>query len=72
MRSTLSMTLAGFGIVFLGFGSVMMTLGLLGLRFGTRHALGGAGALALGALLIGAVLTAGGIMTHRNQGRREE
>lgn len=54
------MTLAGFGVVFLSFGAVILVLGLLGLRFGGRASLGGAGLFGLAMLLIGAVLFGAG------------
>lgn len=69
MRSTLSMTLAGFGVVFLGFGGTMLLLGLLGLYYGTRESLGGAGAIGLVFVLIGAVLYGAGFMTGKGGNR---
>lgn len=60
MRSTKSMLLLSFGVLFLSFGGVMLLLGLLGLQFHTRESLGGAGLLALVFLVIGAVLYGGG------------
>ena len=40
----MSMTLAGFGVVFLGFGFTMLLLGFFGLHYGSRESMGGAGA----------------------------
>lgn len=60
MRSNRSMLLLSFGVLFLSFGSMFLLLGLLGLKFGSRESLGGAGMLALVFLLIGAVLYGGG------------
>ena len=56
MRSNKSMLLLSFGVLFLAFGGVILLLGLLGLQFGARESLGGAGLLALVALLIGGAL----------------
>ena len=60
MRSTMSMTLAGFGVVFLSFGTVIVVLGLLGVYFGSRPSLGFPGTLGLALLVIGAVLFGAG------------
>jgi hypothetical protein len=67
MRSTMSMTLASFGVVFLSFGTVTLILGLLGLRFGYRDALGLPGLIALGFLLLGAVLFGAGWARGKRQ-----
>lgn len=60
MRSTMAMTLASFGVVFLSFGTVILVIGLLGLHFGSRPSLGLPGPLGLGLVVIGAVLFGAG------------
>jgi len=65
MRSTGSMLMLSFGVLFLAFGSMFLVLGLLGLRFGSRESLGGAGLLALVFLLVGAALYGGGFALGR-------
>ena len=60
MRSTMSMTLASFGVVFLSFGAVILVIGFLGLQFGYRHSLGFPGIVGLVFFLIGAVLFGAG------------
>lgn len=69
MRSTLSMTLAGFGVIFLGFGGTMLVIALFGLRYGARESLGGAGAIGLVFCIIGAVLFGAGMMTGKGGNR---
>jgi hypothetical protein len=71
MRSNKSMVLLSFGVLFLSFGSLFLILGLLGLHFGSRESLGGAGILALAFLLIGAALYGGGMaIGKRSDGTR--
>ena len=65
MRSTMSMTLAGFGVVFLGFGFTMLLLGFFGLHYGSRESMGGAGAVGGIFVLIGLVLFGAGFATNR-------
>ena len=60
MRSTMSMTLASFGVVFLSFGAVILLIGFLGLHFGYRSSLGFPGLVGLVFFLIGAVLFGAG------------
>lgn len=67
MRSTMSMTLASFGVIFLSFGSVILFIGLLGLRFGSRESLGGAGLLGLALVVIGAVFFGAGFATNKRR-----
>ena len=67
MRSTLSMTLASFGVVFLSFGGVILFIGMLGLRFGSRESMGGAGMIGLAFVLIGAALFGAGYATNKRQ-----
>lgn len=67
MRSTMSMTLASFGVLFLSFGGVMIILGLLGLHFGTRESLGGAGMVGFPFIVIGAVLFGAGFVTNKRR-----
>ena len=65
MRSTMSMTLAGFGVVFLGFGFTMLLLGFFGLHYGSRENMGGAGLVGGVFFLIGVVLFGAGFATNR-------
>jgi len=67
MRSKLSMVLAGFGVVFLSFGGVMLVLGTLGLRFGSRESLGGAGIVGIPFVLIGAILFGAGFTVNKRR-----
>jgi hypothetical protein len=67
MRSTLAMTLAGFGTVLLSFGAVVVVIGLLGLRFNSREAMGGAGLIGLGFIVAGALLAGGGYAVERSK-----
>lgn len=57
-----------FGVLFLSFGGVILLIAGLGLKYGTREALGGAGLMSLVMLLVGAVLFGAGFMG----GRRSE
>lgn len=65
MRSTKSMTLASFGVLFLAFGGVMLFLGALGLHFGSRESLGAAGSVGGIFVLIGVVLFGAGFATNK-------
>ena len=67
MRSTMSMTLAGFGVVFLGFGGVMLLLGMLGLHFGSRESLGSAGMVGGALVVLGAVFFVAGFATNKRR-----
>ncbi len=67
MRSTMSMTLASFGVILLSFGGVILFIGMLGLHFGSRESLGGAGTIGLAFVLIGAVLFGAGFVTNKRQ-----
>jgi len=67
MRSTMSMTLAGFGVVFLGFGGVMLLLGMLGLHFGSRESLGSAGMVGGALVVLGAVFFGAGFATNKRR-----
>ena len=67
MRSTMSMTLASFGVLFLSFGGVMLLLGMLGLHFGSRESMGSAGMLGGAFVLIGAVLFGAGFVTNKRR-----
>jgi hypothetical protein len=69
MRSTKSMVLLSFGVLFLSFGSLFLILGLLGVHYGARETLGNAGLLALVFIVIGAALYGGGFaMGKRSDG----
>ena len=65
MRSTMSMTLASFGVVFISFGGVFVFIGMLGLHFGSRESLGGAGMIGTVLVLLGAVLFGAGFATNK-------
>ena len=65
MRSTMSMTLASFGVLFLSFGGVMLLLGALGLHFGSRESMGAAGSIGGVFVLIGVVLFGAGFATNK-------
>ena len=67
MRSTMSMTLAGFGVVFLGFGGVMLLLGTMGLHFGSRESLGAAGMVGGSLVVLGAVFFGAGFATNKRR-----
>ena len=67
MRSTMSMTLASFGVLFLSFGGVILVLGMLGLHFGSRESLGHAGVIGTAFVVIGAVLFGAGSMTNKRR-----
>lgn len=71
MHSRLATALEGFGTVFLSFGAVIVVIALLGIRYGSREAMGGAGAIALGFLVAGAVLVAGGFMIKRSDRKND-
>jgi len=63
----MSMTLAGFGVVFLGFGGVMLLLGMLGLHFGSRESLGSAGMVGGALVVLGAVFFGAGFATNKRR-----
>jgi len=63
----MSMTLAGFGVVFLGFGGVMLLLGMLGLHFGSRESLGSAGMVGGALVLLGAAFFGAGFATNKRR-----
>ncbi len=63
MGSNLQMVLRSFGMVFLALGVTSAIIEMLSLRFGTGHP--EAVMLAIGSLLIGAVLFGAGTMLHR-------
>lgn len=65
MNSKLAMTLAGFGVVFLGFGFATLVLGMLGLHYGTRESLGHAATIGGGMFLIGAILFGAGFSLEK-------
>jgi drug/metabolite transporter (DMT)-like permease len=65
MHSKLAMVLAGFGVVFLGFGGAILVLLTLGLKFGTRESYGGSGMLGLAIVVIGAVLFGSGFSVNK-------
>ena len=65
MHSKLAMTLAGFGVVFLGFGGTILLLLTLGLKFGARESYGSSGMLGLTMVLIGAVLFGSGFSVNK-------
>jgi len=63
MGSNFQMVLRSFGVVFLSLGVTAGIIQLLALRFGTGHS--EAVVLAIGSLLIGAVLFGAGTMLRR-------
>lgn len=65
MNSKSSMVLAGFGVVFLGFGLTILVLGMLGLHYGTRESLGHAATVGGGMALVGAILFGAGFSLSR-------
>lgn len=71
MHSRLATALESFGTICLCFGAVIVVIGFLGIRFGTRSGLGGAGAIALGFLIAGTILAGSGYMIGRS-GRKNE
>lgn len=65
MNSKSSMVLAGFGVVFLGFGLTILVLGMLGLHYGTRESLGHAATVGGGMALVGAILFGAGFSLNK-------
>jgi hypothetical protein len=65
MNSKLSMTLAGFGVVFLGFGFTILLLGMLGVHYGARESLGHAATIGGGMSVIGAILFGAGFSLNK-------
>ena len=63
MGSNLQMVLRSFGMVFLGLGVTASIIEMLSLRYGTGHS--EAVTLAIGSLIIGAVLFGAGTMLRR-------
>jgi hypothetical protein len=61
MRSGLANVALSFGAIFLGFGFTFLVIGLLGVHFGGRPALGMAGVLALVGLVGGAIMAGGAL-----------
>lgn len=61
MRSGLANTILSFGAIFLGFGFTFLVIGLLGVHYGSRPALGTAGMMALIGLVGGAVMAGGAL-----------
>lgn len=65
MRSTMAMTLLGFGMIFLAFGAVIFVINLLAARYGTPHPTGGI--LTLGFIAAGGILAAAGFFLNRSR-----
>jgi hypothetical protein len=65
MNSKLSMTLAGFGVIFLGFGFTTLLLGMLGVHYGAREALGHAATVGGGMAVVGAILFGAGFSLNK-------
>jgi hypothetical protein len=65
MNSKLSMTLAGFGVVFLGFGFTILVLGMLSLHYGARESLGHAATIGGGMAVVGAILFGAGFSLNK-------
>ena len=61
MRSGFANTLLSFGAIFLGFGFTFLVIGLLGVHYGARPALGTAGMMALIGLVAGAIMAGGAL-----------
>lgn len=65
MRSTMSMVLAGFGVLFLSFGALFLLLGWLGVHYHARETMGNAALVGFPFVVIGAVLFGAGSMGRR-------
>lgn len=61
----MGVTIRSFGAIFLGFGITFLIIGLLGVRYGGRPALGAAGLLAAVGIVGGAVMFGAGSMMMR-------
>ena len=61
----MGVTIRSFGAILLGFGITFLIIGLLGVRFGGRPALGTAGMMAAIGIILGAVMLGAGTMMMR-------
>ena len=61
----MGVTIRSFGAIFFGFGITFLIIGLLGVRYGGRPALGTAGMMAAIGIVVGAVLLGAGTMLMR-------
>jgi hypothetical protein len=67
---SMGVTIRSFGAVFFGFGITFLIIGLLGVRYGGRPALGTAGLLAAVGIVVGAVLLGAGSMLAKSAEKR--
>ena len=61
----MGVAIRSFGAIFFGFGITFLIIGLLGVRYGGRPALGTAGMMAAIGIVVGAVLLGAGTMLMR-------
>jgi hypothetical protein len=64
MQSKLAMSLFGFGMIFVSFGTAILVIGIFAARHGTPHAM--SGILAVVFLVGGAILCGGGVVLERS------
>lgn len=66
----MGVAIRSFGAIFFGFGITFLIIGLLGVRYGGRPALGTAGLLAAVGIVAGAVMLGAGTMLMRSGEKR--
>ena len=66
----MGVAIRSFGAIFFGFGITFLIIGLLGVRYGGRPALGTAGLLAAVGLIAGAVMLGAGTMLMKSAEKR--
>jgi len=67
--SGLANTIRSFGAIFMGFGFTFLVIGLIGVHFGARPALGTAGMMATIGLVAGAVMFGAGTAMGKSSGK---